>query len=61
MENKKIMFKEVIIMLAYIPAIMIGGFLIGCAVVIAASCRQLIRVTANSNDKRRPISKAIHA
>ena len=35
-------------MLAYIPVIMIGGFLGGCAIVIMASCFQLIRISFKS-------------
>lgn len=34
-------------MLAFIPVMIIGGFLGGCAVVITASCFQLIKLTVN--------------
>ncbi|MCB8816651.1 hypothetical protein [Desulfosporosinus shakirovi] len=48
-------------MLAFIPILIIGGFLGGCAVVIAASCVQLVKVAVNlpKNDGRMP--RAIEA
>lgn len=34
-------------MLGFIPVLIIGGFLGGCAVVITASCLQLVKLTVN--------------
>lgn len=50
-----------VFMLAFIPILIISGFLGGCAVVIAASCVQLVKVTVNlpKNDGRMP--RAIEA
>ncbi|KJR44722.1 hypothetical protein UF75_4900 [Desulfosporosinus sp. I2] len=46
-------------MLAFIPVIMIGGFLGGCAIVIMASCFQLIRMSINSAKNHGQIPRAI--
>ena len=46
-------------MLAFIPVIMIGGFLGGCAIVIMASCFQLIRISFKSAKNHGQIPRAI--
>ncbi|WP_291299905.1 hypothetical protein [Desulfosporosinus sp. BICA1-9] len=48
-------------MLAFIPVLIIGGFLGGCAVVITASCCQLIRITVNSSQNGGAYPRAIQA
>ncbi|EHQ90250.1 hypothetical protein [Desulfosporosinus youngiae] len=48
-------------MLAFIPALIIGGFLGGCAVVITASCLQLVKLTVNLPKNGRSIRRAIEA
>ncbi|GAB6156277.1 hypothetical protein JCM17380_50290 [Desulfosporosinus burensis] len=48
-------------MLAFIPVLIIGGFLGGCAVVITASCCQLIRITVNSPKNGGAYPRAIEA
>lgn len=46
-------------MLAFIPVMIIGGFLGGCAVVITASCCQLVKLTVNSPKKNGTMPRAI--
>lgn len=60
-KKSKILSEGGVFMLAFIPILIIGGFLGGCAVVIAASCVQLAKVTVNlpKNDGRMP--RAIEA
>lgn len=48
-------------MLAFIPALIIGGFLGGCAVVITASCCQLIKLTVNLPKNNGTVRRAIQA
>ncbi|AET68921.1 hypothetical protein Desor_3426 [Desulfosporosinus orientis DSM 765] len=48
-------------MLAFIPIMIIGGFLGGCAVVITASCVQLIKLAAKLPKNGTPVPRAIEA
>lgn len=44
-------------MLAWITALMIGVFLVGCAAHIVASCYQLIKLIRQIPRKREPLSR----
>ncbi|AFQ44602.1 MULTISPECIES: hypothetical protein [Desulfosporosinus] len=48
-------------MLAFIPVLIIGGFLGGCAVVIAASCCQLVKLTTNLPKSNGTLPRAVQA
>jgi len=50
-----------VFMLAFIPVLIIGGFLGGCAVVITASCFQLIKQTVNLPKNNGSMRRAIQA
>ncbi len=48
-------------MLAFIPVLIIGGFLGGCAVVITASCFQLVKLTVKLPKNGGSMPRAIEA
>lgn len=48
-------------MLAFIPIMIIGGFLGGCAVVIAASCVQLVKLAGKLPKNGTRVPRAIEA
>ena len=48
-------------MLAFIPVLIIGGFLGGCAVVITASCVQLLKLTVNLPKNGRSMPRSVEA
>jgi len=50
-----------VFMLAFIPFALIVGFLGGCAVVITASCFQLIKLTVNLPKNSGSMHRAIEA
>ena len=51
--------KGAVFMLAWIPVIMVMGFLGGCAVVITTSSYQLIKSISRIPSDRGPLSRAI--
>lgn len=48
-------------MLGWLAVLMIGGFLAGCAVIIGASCYQIIHVAKNTPNQPKHFSKIIEA